>query len=538
MCLKEPFPKNIPEETRVVGEKLLAENSVYRLIGQQGDEMIRDADFEDMYSVEGRPGINPIVLAYVTVFQFLEKLPDRKAAEMAVWRMDWKYALRQELTWLGFHYSDLCNFRKRLLNNQQEMLIFEQVVGYLREKGHIKAKGKQRTDATHILGRVMHLSRLELVQETIRLAVGALINADAPWSLYHLPSTFVESHSARRDDYGLSKTKVKEKMQKAGEAGYWLMERVEQHGKAALKELSEMQNLKRVLEEQFSWSDDENRPKARPNKEMKGDILQTPHDPAVRYGSKRGQGWQGYKLQVSETIEEEGETQPARFITDIEVTPANESDQAALEALQERLIEREVAPTEQYVDQGYMSGEHIHTSREKGIDLRGYVPGGGSQKEEGFRLADFIVDIDKQQAICPAGKKSVRWTEVTPGTPKNVAYRASFGEQCRACPFFASGQCTTNPAGRRLDINRYHDELQARRLESKSKAFQLEMNQRNGVEGTISELVRAHGARHSRYRGLAKNQLQASFIGAATNLKRLAKTLNLLFSIRRWAFAA
>lgn len=536
MSLKEPFPKSIPEETRLIGEELLLEDSVYRLIGEKGDEIITDADFEDIYSGEGRPGVNPVVLAFVMVFQYLEKLPDRKAAEMAVWRMDWKYALRQALTWSGFHYSDLSNFRKRLLNNGQDMLIFEKVVAYLLKEGYIKSRGKQRTDATHILGQVMKLSRLELVEETIRLAVSALISADMPWTLRHLPSTFTERHNARRDTYKLSKTEIKEAIQEAGEDGDWLVERVEQHASASLKELPEMQMLKRVLEEQFSWSDDENRPKARSNEEMKGDILQTPHDPDVRYGSKGGQGWQGYKLQVSETIAEEAKPQTARFITDIKVTPANESDQAALEPLQERLIERGMVPAKQYVDQNYMSGEHIHTSRKKGIDLRGYVHDGGSQKEEGFRLTDFLVHIDKQLALCPAGKKSVRWTEVS--TTKNVAYRASFGEQCRACPFFESGQCTTSPAGRRLDINRYHDELRARRLEAKSKVFQLEMNQRNGVEGTISELVRAHGARRSRYRGLAKNQLQASFVGAAINLKRLAKALNLLLSFRRWAFSA
>ena len=66
-----------------------------------------------------------------------------------------------------------------------------------------------------------------------------------------------------------------------------------------------------------------------------------------------------------------------------------------------------------------------------------------------------------------------------------------------------------------------------------TEAFRQEMNKRNGVEGTISELVRAHGARRSRYRGLAKNQLQAAFIGATTNLKRLAKALVLLFLSRR-----
>lgn len=41
------------------------------------------------------------------------------AAQMAVMRMDWKSALRQPLDCAGFHYSDLCNLRRRLLEHGQ-----------------------------------------------------------------------------------------------------------------------------------------------------------------------------------------------------------------------------------------------------------------------------------------------------------------------------------------------------------------------------------------------------------------------------------
>ena len=46
------------------------------------------------------------------------------------------------------------------------------------------------------------------------------------------------------------------------------------------------------------------------------------------------------------------------------------------------------------------------------------------------------------------------------------------------------------------------------------------MKHRNGIEGTQSELVRGHGLRHARYRGLAKVRLQNYFSGAACNVKR------------------
>ena len=62
--------------------------------------------------------------------------------------------------------------------------------------------------------------------------------------------------------------------------------------------------------------------------------------------------------------------------------------------------------------------------------------------------------------------------------------------------------------------------MQARRQEQKTEAFQKKCYQRNAVEGTQSELVRAHGLRRARYRGEAKVRLQNYFIGAACNAKR------------------
>ena len=103
MSMQTPFATEIPEETQRLVRPLLPPESVHRLVGDEIDEILRDEDFVDMYAEEGRPAVNPVVLALVSVFQFLEKLPDRAASEVAVMRLDWKYALHQELTWGGFH---------------------------------------------------------------------------------------------------------------------------------------------------------------------------------------------------------------------------------------------------------------------------------------------------------------------------------------------------------------------------------------------------------------------------------------------------
>ena len=87
------------------------------------------------------------------------------------------------------------------------------------------------------------------------------------------------------------------------------------------------------------------------------------------------------------------------------------------------------------------------------------------------------------------------------------------------CPL--KDQCLgKNQDHRTLAVGEHHEHLQRRRREQKTEAFQQRMRQRNAIEGTQSELVRAHGLRQARYRSLPKVRLQNYLIGAACNVKR------------------
>ena len=44
-------------------------------------------------SENGRAGIEPVVLLGVLIFQFLERVPDRQAAELVKYHLGWKLAL-------------------------------------------------------------------------------------------------------------------------------------------------------------------------------------------------------------------------------------------------------------------------------------------------------------------------------------------------------------------------------------------------------------------------------------------------------------
>ena len=74
-------------------------------------------------------------------------------------------------------------------------------------------------------------------------------------------------------------------------------------------------------------------------------------------------------------------------------------------------------------------------------------------------------------------------------------------------------------------MGEHHDLVRRRREEMKTEGFQKRMRQRNGIEGTISELVRL-GMRRSRYRGLAKTTLANYMFAAACNTRRYLRLLS------------
>lgn len=144
MCLKIHPPRPLPEEMKRIGRTLLKENDPYRLIGDQLFEQLQEEEYADLYSVEGKPGISTVILAFVSVFQFLEKLGDRQAAQALRMRLDWKYALHLPLEYAGFDFSVLSEFRDRLIAGQAEGRVFEKLVEQIRALGLIKEHGKQR----------------------------------------------------------------------------------------------------------------------------------------------------------------------------------------------------------------------------------------------------------------------------------------------------------------------------------------------------------------------------------------------------------
>jgi hypothetical protein len=246
-------------------------------------------------------------------------------------------------------------------------------------------------------------------------------------------------------------------------------------------------------------------------------VIESPHEPEARYATKRDRAWRGYKVQATKTCDADR----PHLILDLEPTSALAPDCPELPKIQERLEAQGTPPGEQYVDQGYMSGQRIQESADRDITLMG-LPLSGGHTVAGFQQTNFQIDLVAHQATCPAEETSAVWSERRRmvGQPPTIEIRFD-GATCHACRFW--GSCTSSRQGRSLELHAYHVLLTARRAEAQTDLFKEKMHLRAGVEGTISELVRAHRLRYARYRGQRKLRLQALFTAVAVNLKRLTR---------------
>jgi hypothetical protein len=255
--------------------------------------------------------------------------------------------------------------------------------------------------------------------------------------------------------------------------------------------------------------------------------VESPYDVEARYRHKRDTPWTGYMVHVSETCEP---TAP-HLLTHVHTTPATVHEAQCTEPIQQALIDKDVPPDEHLVDAAYISSELLVHSRDaQGITLRGPTrpsQGWQTQVEGAYTVEQFEVDWDQQQVRCPQGHLSVAWWEHGGGQGSRPIIVAFDNHTCGTCPV---RPCCTRAkhTGRRLRLppQDQYEALAAAQTWSASEEGQQRYQQRAGVEGTLSQGVRAFGLRRTRYWGVAKTHLQHVAIAAAINIDRIVAWLD------------
>jgi transposase len=525
----KPWPE-VPDATARVARKAFRKGSLAMRARDELGTWYRDADFAAAYGVRGAPGISPAQLAMVTVLQFTENLTDRQAADAVRGRLDWKYALGLPLDDEGFDFSVLSEFRSRLAAAGLERSLFDLLLERLKELGLVSPGGTQRTDSTHVLGAIRDLNRLELAGETVRAALEALAAAAPGWLAGLIDASWQEVYGQRIDGMRLpgSEAKRTDLASQYGADGVLLLGAVRGPGAPGwLRELPAVETLRQVWVQQY-YRDGRGAVVMRDAGEQglppgRSRII-SPYDTDARYSEKRGRGWLGYKIHLTETCAVPGpggSRDAPNLITSVITTPASTADVAMTTPVHDMLDAAGLAPAEHAVDAGYASADELVTAQARGIILTGPLRTTATRQRRtgGYTAEMFAIDWDRQQATCPQGVTSATWCEHTRGGTSQILVRFP-SAACRTCP--ARGQCTTSAAGRQLGLRprHVHEAVTAARAEQDTPAWKRRYAIRAGVEGTMWQTTQVTGIRHARYLGLPKTELGHNAAAAAINLIR------------------
>jgi len=474
----------------------------------------------------GRPAIEPVLALGVTLLQFMEKAPDARAADNISLHLGWKYALDVEIGYTGFHPTSLVKFRNRLVEGGAERVGFDALLDGLRKAGLVKNRSKQRLDSTHVLGAVARMSRLELVRETIRKFLVDVQRNGLAGAMVQWPEFQERYIDCEIQWHRANKGALKRGAQQAGADALALIMWARQQP-ACIRDSDKALLLERVFLEQYDLS--EQTPRQVRNTPSGGVV--NPHDPDVQWAAKdqaAKKQWEGYKAQVAETVEDSGETKTKgepteQFLTEVTTTEAIASDlDGRRRAEQNQQANGQEVASELNADAAYVTAETLAEAAEQGRELIGPAHPTRGPKNC-FGAHEFDVDIANRTAVCPGGHTSTQCSRLENHTTGKVDYRFEWAGLCDSCEL--QKQCTNSRSGRRmLVVGKHHEHLQQRRPQMQTDEFKERMQQRNAIEGTISEFTRL-GGRRTRYRGLAKTTLCNYFVGAAVNAGRWIRLL-------------
>ena len=499
-------------------EQLVPQDSFYRKFREIVWPLIKDEDFESMYCKDnGRPPISPSLLAIATILQFHKNLSDREMESACMYDIQIKYALGLRLDERPFDHSSLGDFRRRLLEKGKEKEVFDSILSHLIKAKLIEKNEIQRIDATHVVADIAIPTMVQFVKKGVFEILKPL--KDRYKDAYNRIASEIEMKEYTRESVnseGPGRPDPEKKRRKLVEVvndARVVFRHTRSIGDRDIRRKKDM--LRRILQENLE-KDEDGEVKEKLHPEKPKDMMVSPIDPDARCGRKSPtKKFIGYKANVTEAVE-------SRFITNIVAMPGNRNDgKTAVDAITGQK-ELGLVPAKVIGDTAYGEGLIRKQLKEYGSEVVAPLCLVRNPRAAVvFPKSMFKYDEKKQIMTCPQGVTTKDSYYDHRKEIRNFHFPMS---KCNKCP--VQSKCTTAAEGRRtVSISKVNTELREAEIYNRTEQFKEDMKLRPAIEGKLSELVRYHGLRRARYRGLQKVGLQFYFTAAAVNIKRWIKTI-------------
>lgn len=420
-----------------------------------------------------------------------------------------------------FDLRTLYYFRERLSRYMQEKGVnlleqaFEKVTDKQLAAYQVKT-GKQRMDSVQVSSNIRQMGRVQLLVEVLQ-RVERMLNEGDRARHAEAFAPYLKGHAGHYV-YRMKGEEFGPHLQRIGE----FMQQLLVELKPGYASEAVYQVLERVFGEHFQTKQSE--VSAIPNAELSSACLQSPDDLEATYREKRGEGYQGYVANVSETCDPENKLQ---LITRVQVAPNNRDDDELLAEALPNLKERG-GLEEMYTDGGYGGKQSDPVLAEQVVALIQSAIRGRNPDPDKPHLADFDIQFGEggkpSQMTCPQGQKVGVHT-----THQQKSYVASFDlAVCQKCPLLKEGKCLAQAGKRdeRLRVRFTQVEAQASQRRRRSKENKPRAgNLRAAVEATVRSVKLPFPEAQLPVRG--KFRVACMLIGSAAvaNVRRIQRYL-------------
>jgi transposase len=495
---------------RVIREWSAADQMVFQALVPAAHKLRRIAaavDFEafreelaEYYDPDlGRPG-DPVLMVKLVFLQYFYSLSDAQVIERVKTDVAMRWFLELRLEDKPPDDSTLSVFRTRL-GVAGTHRVMDGLIRQCCEHGLLKYRMRLK-DATHVVADVAVPATLSLVAE-IRNRLLSAARLFAPDRVVAAEARLVEIRATtqgRSDDVRLIP-----RVALLREILTWANE-VERPAAAEQAAWTRFERARTLAQKIVGEAAD---PEA-------GNRTRSIHDPDARRG-KHGGYFDGFLVDVLMDADSE-------LITAVNLLPANGAEGADAVTLirQEESVTGEDVAAMSIDGAGY-DGKLLRELQDpEGLNLDVYVPSKEPATPDKFSPADFSEDPEHRTVTCPAGQMS-QYRQRDEGRHATM-YRFSQAT-CVNCPLRdrCVGRVPTGPFGRTVRKNDYEPEYNAVRAKALTAEYAAVKKEHPKIERKLSELVRRHGARRARYRGLFKVLCQQLWIAVTVNIKRMAK---------------
>jgi len=533
---KKTNPQSSLFQPKVMFPGILPDDDWSNIYREKIYPLINEDIFKHLYhETDGAPNKSVRVQVSLLIFMGLETYNWREAEFQFLRRIDWMNATCTPFGEANIDHTTLFKFFQRIKTDDAAYKLFKNLTQTFILECGVSVR-KQRVDSFFMYGWLERLSRYGLLKETIR---GFLQNLRK-----QKPGLYEQTKSDLSRDYIESgfdltekdKKKANRKILEMARDMYLLKSAFENHSQ--VKHYISFQTLAQVFEQQCI---------VKPKKDQKGEdkeiicdspnieirekpegdkIISTPHNTDAEYTRKRDQKIVGHKGFVTETCEPENSVQ---FITDANLETASHPDAVEISRIEERLEENDTKPEKFYGDAGFVNGESILESEEKGISLEG-PSSGRAQSFEQFEKKDRPLDIaDFKVEIKDNSKELVLISCPNKQTPSSQSRSKKTGKLlvhfdnkvCQQCKL--NSRCPAK-AGKRVSTLTVTEEQYAGAARHHkymgNTEYRKECGIRAGAESLVNEIAHGHGARKSRHRSEEGSRLQLLFAAISCNVKR------------------